>query len=446
VFGELSRLRGGPPPIDILSGTSVGAINACFLAAHLEDPQEGMERLVALWQGIRLREIMGFGLRQALSLPRVLRGGEQGAGLLDVLPITELITRQIPWRSIRHVLQRRCLRTLSVAATDVQSGRTVVFTQNGPDTTLPSTAPPRTVLRATRIGPQHALASAAIPVLFPPVRIGNELFVDGGLRQNTPIGPVLRMGATHVFAIGLSRETRGLADAPLLGNQLPGAPFLLGKVLNAFLLDHVDTDLDLTARMNAILRDVETAFGPEAVARLNGIASLRGHPSYRQVETLSIRPTEDLGRIAADHVRTGRVPGSIPQRLLSLLDVGAGAESDLASYLLFDGTFATRLINLGRADAAARQRDLLAFFGSAEDDAREQRETPFDHDGSVFPPPVLGLTGTNLSDYGFQTALSRDPSSGGFGGGAAGASALAGCPGVGGVDGWLGLSPSPSPS
>lgn len=392
VFGELARLRGGPPPIDILSGTSVGAINACFLAAHLEDPAEGMRRLVALWQGIRLREIMGFGLRQALTLPRLLRGGSTsaGAGLLDVLPITELITKQIPWRSIRHVLKRRCLRTLSVAATDVGSGRTVVFTQNGPDTTLPSTAPPRTVLRATRIGPQHALASAAIPVLFPPVRIGNELFVDGGLRQNTPIGPVLRMGATHVFAIGLSRETRGLPDAPLLNNQLPGAPFLLGKVLNAFLLDHVDTDLDLTARMNAILRDVETAFGEDAVARLNGIASLRGHPSYRLVETLSIRPTEDLGRIAADHVRRGRVPGSLSQKLLSLLDVGAGAESDLASYLLFDGTFAERLIDLGRADAAARQRELLAFFGSADDDARDQLETPFDHDGSIFPPPVLG--------------------------------------------------------
>jgi len=390
VFGELTRMRGGPPRIDILSGTSVGAINACFLAAHLEDPALGMQRLVELWQRIRLSEIMGFGLRQAVSLPRLLRGGATGAGLLDVLPITELVTKQIPWRSISHVLRRGRLRTLSIAATDVTSGRTVIFMQNAPNATLPTSAPPRTVLRATRVGPQHALASAAIPVLFPPVRIGNEIYVDGGLRQNTPIGPILRMGATHVFAIGLSQERRGLADTPMLGDKLPGAAFLLGKVLNAFLLDHVDTDLDLTARMNHVLQDVESAFGERAVDRINGIATLRNRPAYRRIETLAIRPTEDIGRIAADHVRRRRVPGSIPQRFLSLLDVGEGGESDLASYLLFDGSFAARLIDLGRADAAARHRELLAFFGTAADDAREDSDEAPDHAGSILPPPVVG--------------------------------------------------------
>ena len=63
--------------------------------------------------------------------------------------------------------------------------------------------------RADRIGPHHALASAAIPLLFPPVRIDGELHLDGGLRQNTPIAPALRLGATHIFAIGSSREVSG---------------------------------------------------------------------------------------------------------------------------------------------------------------------------------------------------------------------------------------------
>lgn len=390
VFGELSRLRGGPPPIDILSGTSVGAINACFLAAHLEDPQAGLQRLVSLWQEIRLSEIMGFGLRQALTLPLLLRGGARGTGMLDVVPITALVTKRIPWRSIGHVLRRGHLRTLSVAATEVQSGRTVLFMQNGPEATLPAGAPARTVLRAARIGPQHALASAAIPILFPPVRIGNELYVDGGLRQNTPIGPILRMGATHIFAIGLSRAARGITENPPLGDRLPGAAFLLGKVLNAFLLDHVDTDLDLTARMNGVLDDAAVAFGGDAVARLNGVAATRGRPPYRRVETICIRPTEDLGRIAAEHVRGRRVPGSVPQRALALLDVGEGGESDLASYLLFDGTFAARLIDLGRADAAARCRELLAFFGSRDDDEALRFDEPLEQEGSMLPPPVVG--------------------------------------------------------
>lgn len=94
--------------------------------------------------------------------------------------------------------------------------------QTGPDGTLPTTAPPRTVIRGALIGPVHALASAAIPILFPPVRIGRELFMDGGVRQNTPIAPALRLGATHVFAVGLSREVRGVESGG--EDQKPPAP------------------------------------------------------------------------------------------------------------------------------------------------------------------------------------------------------------------------------
>ena len=94
------------------------------------------------------------------------------------------------------------LRALTVSCTEVSTGRTVVFMQVSPDLTIPGAAPPRTLFRADRIGPHHALASAAIPLLFPPVRIDGELHLDGGLRQNTPIAPALRLGATHIFAIG----------------------------------------------------------------------------------------------------------------------------------------------------------------------------------------------------------------------------------------------------
>ncbi len=48
VLDGFARLRGAPPRIDILCGTSVGAINACFLAAHLADPTLGIRRLVDL--------------------------------------------------------------------------------------------------------------------------------------------------------------------------------------------------------------------------------------------------------------------------------------------------------------------------------------------------------------------------------------------------------------
>ncbi len=389
LLDDLARRRGRPPRIDLLSGTSVGAINACYLAAHMGDPTDGVRRLVQMWRTIQLDDVLGFGARHALSLPRVLTGGplSLGAGLFDVSPIRALIEREIRWRDIERSLRERSLQLLSVSATEVSTGRTVVFIQTGPHGALPTTAPPRTVLRAARIGPEHALASAAIPVLFPPVRIGSELYFDGGVRQNTPISPALRAGATHVFAIGLSREERGI-PAPT-DARAPGAAFLMGKVLNAVLLDHVDADIELLRRLNGVLDDGELAFGPDFAATISRAATVAGRAAYRRVTHAIVRPTEDIGRMAADQLRSGKTKSGsrVVRRLLGLLDVGVGTESDLVSYLLFDGDFASRLIDLGRADAAARRDELLEFFDG--DDAPPE---PGD-DGPMSmtpPPPVIG--------------------------------------------------------
>ncbi len=150
-------------------------------------------------------------------------------------------------------------------------------------------------------------------MLFPPVRIDDELYLDGGLRQNTPIAPALRLGATHVFAIGSSREVQGIVtkEAPVRpASRAPGAAFLLGKVLNAFLLDHVDVDLELLTRLNNVIRDGTKAYGPGFLDAITREASKRNAPPYRYVEAFTIRPSEDLGKLASDHVRRGKFIGN----------------------------------------------------------------------------------------------------------------------------------------
>jgi NTE family protein len=374
VFDELTRILGAAPRIDILCGTSVGAINACYLAAHLGDPVLGLRRLVELWSEVELTRVLGFGVRQVVTLPRVLLGGGEGYGLFDVRPMAELVQREISWRAVSRCLRRGMLRALTVSCTEVSTGRTVVFMQVSPDLTIPGAAPPRTLFRADRIGPHHALASAAIPLLFPPVRIDGELHLDGGLRQNTPIAPALRLGATHIFAIGSSREIQGRI-VPEAGHQkaprAPGAAFLLGKVLNAFLLDHVDVDIELLTRINNVLVDGTGTYGPGFPEALTAQARKRGAQEYRYVKCMRVRPSEDIGRLANDHLKRGRLRGDpiLTKRLFRMLDLGVESEADLASYLLFDGPFCRRLIEMGRADAQARREELLDFFRDAQVEA-----------------------------------------------------------------------------
>jgi len=395
IFDDLSRMRGAPPKIDILCGTSVGAINACYLAAHLTDPVLGMRRLVHLWSELQITRVLGFGPRQFVGIPRLLLGGGEGTGLFDVRPMAELVQREISWRALARALRRKQLRALTVSTTEVATGRTVVFMQTAPDVDIPRTAPPRTLFRSDHIGPHHALASAAIPLLFPPVRIDDELYLDGGLRQNTPIAPALRLGATHIFAIGSSREFKGVrAHEGAREVKAPGAAFLLGKVLNAFLLDHVDVDLELLTRLNNVIKDGTAHYGPGFLEAMSTQAQRRNAPAYRLVNAFTLRPTEDMGKLASDHVRSGKLIGNpfLTRRLLNALDIGVGDEADLASYLMFDGHFCRQLIEMGRADAHAHRDEILAFFGNADDDgAGGGGGTMESEDSGVWDKPSLTL-------------------------------------------------------
>jgi NTE family protein len=189
-----------------------------------------------------------------------------------------------------------------------------------------------------------------------------------------------------VFAVGLSREIRGVeAGAPPI--KPPGAALVLGKVMNAFLLDHIQNDIDIMNRVNTLVEDGERAFGPGFLDAVNDAAAARGGMPYRRVQPLVIRPSQDIGHLAAGHVRTGKLRGSrlLQRQLMAMLDIGEASEADLASYLLFDGSFAKKLIDLGRADAEARRHDVAEFFGSAEDDGAPE---PHAEREWVIPPAV----------------------------------------------------------
>jgi NTE family protein len=79
---------------------------------------------------------------------------------------------------------------------------------------------------------------------------------------------------------------------------------------------------------------------------------------------LVLRPTIDIGQVASEYLASNRVRfgKSLGRAFISMLDVGAGADADLASYLLFDGGFAQTLIEMGRRDAHAQRAQIEAFL------------------------------------------------------------------------------------
>jgi len=205
------------------------------------------------------------------------------------------------------------------------------------------------------------LASAAMPVVFPPVRIGNDYFFDGGIRLNTPTAPAIQLGVDRIFAIGVT--TPPGTTPSLAPRSYPGASFLLGKAVDALMLDHIEHDMEELHLVNQILSDAAEAGGPGFIDRINVVAGLHGRPGRKVIDTFVLHPSVDIGSLAADHLRrsTPRLSRLLGRSLLKLLDPGEGLDADLASYVLFDGDFTRILIDLGRQDAA-KHRDELAEF------------------------------------------------------------------------------------
>jgi NTE family protein len=196
--------------------------------------------------------------------------------------------------------------------------------------------------------------------VFPPVRIGNDYFCDGGIRLNTPTSPAIHLGADRMFVIGVTTPVRR-TELPL--GRTPGASFLLGKAVDAIMLDHIEHDMERMRAVNDILSDSVEACGPDFLPKLNAVAAKHGRPARRFIRTFVLHPSVDIGWLAGEHLRTHRPKLSriMGQTMLRLLEVGEGRDADLASYLLFDGEFARILIDLGRQDAARRADELAEF-------------------------------------------------------------------------------------
>ena len=389
--GVIRYIRDELPPrvraharFEIITGTSVGAINTCFLAATNHSPEVQGRALADVWERLRIEGVFQVSFRELANLPRFLLGsrgrgdlddvvgpGRLG-GLLNTSPLEQLVRRGTRWSLISRNIESGDLHGVCVNATHLASGKTHSFVQVKDNKVPPWSTDPQIVARPVQIGPEHALASAAIPWIFPCVDIGGEVYCDGGLKLNTPISPAVRLGADRLLVIGLKAKDEPedgsgmLPKTPDRVEQSPSAPFLLGKILNAFLSDKTEYDLQRLERFNALIEAGEQAYGDGFADALSHAMQRRRGQAYRKVDSLMIRPNEDIAAVAARHLRLGSVAtraGPIVGPLLRrLAGTGGEREGDLLSYLLFDGEYASDLVAMGMRDADAARSKLIEFF------------------------------------------------------------------------------------
>jgi NTE family protein len=385
LFGDLPTRLGRPVRFDIITGTSVGGVHACYVAGAQQDAQMG-ERLLGIWRSLSFEKVFAVGPTDLVRVPWQLLGLGRPGGVLparDGVPerlrglfatdwLEEIVLRHIAWDDIHRNVEDGALEALAVAATEIATGRSVVFVERRDGEVPAWSHDPFVVPRAARIGPGHALASAAIPLLFPAVRIGRPFYCDGGLRLNTPLAPALRLGADRVLVIGL-RHQRTPAEEERIAQHREASfaspAYLAGKALNALLLDRVEVDVQRLRLINALLEAGVGLCGPDFLGRIGEAVGGLGHGPYRIVRDLFLTPSRDLGTLASECLAHQKPSPSLGDWLSRNVARYAGrqtfGEADLLSYLFFDRCYADHLIELGRRDAAAVADELVAFFSPA---------------------------------------------------------------------------------
>jgi NTE family protein len=378
VAGILDVLGSGleHAPFNVLCGTSVGAINAGYLASHAQAPDLAINGLIDAWQSLKLTDHLRINLRGLVGLwasakavsddARLSERPVQARTLIDSLPLQDLVSTQVDFNQLHENVDRGVVHALVITALEITSGRTTMFIEAPPYVSFPESNDPRRNVTRERIGLQHILASAALPLVFPPRRIHGEAYCDGGVRFNTPIAPAIRAGADRLVVISLLSEAPHgeTMEVPeeVREASYKNPVFLIGKVLNALLLDPTHYDLQVLERFNKMIETMERVLEPAQLAEFHRVVNKERNMAYRKLRTLVFRPSRDIGEIALQYARTIKPDGLGPRLLLRLANQKSAWQSDLVSFLCFDGAFAKLLIQLGRSDAVKRSDEIRAFF------------------------------------------------------------------------------------
>lgn len=179
-------------PIDLIVGSSIGALNGAFIAAGVS-----VNEIYELWRSVSFRDIFGLNWRALLN-PR------KADSIYDNRKLRRFLERHLPARRFEDLRM-----PLTIVATDLETGECVRLEQGD-------------LIEAV-------LASVAVPGLLPPVRIEGRRLFDGGIANNLPFDVAVEKDATVILAMRCQWEHSGCA--PDRKRQVRGIINILSRSL-----------------------------------------------------------------------------------------------------------------------------------------------------------------------------------------------------------------------
>lgn len=350
--GVCERFPHFSPPI--LTGVSAGAINAVSLASLPGEFPQRVHRLREAWQSLTVEQVFrvaawDLGARTLRWGVRLLSGGQtavQPRSLLDVEPLRRFLTELLHDASrslggIASHLGNGSLEAIAVTSTRVRTGQSVTWVQGQ---NLSAWSRSHRVGTRCKLSIDHVLASSALPFLFPAVQLGNEWYSDGGVNLTAPLSPAIHLGADRLLAISTHYRDPASLEESFVPARYPPPAELAGMLLSSVFIDQLDSDALRLERINELVKDL-----PED--RRRGLRPLR---------ILLVRPSVDLDQLANQH--EPELPRSF-RFLTRGLGTRQARRNEFLSLLMFQANYLQELLDLGRADAVARESELGSLLG-----------------------------------------------------------------------------------
>lgn len=334
-------------PFDVVSGVSVGCINAVVLVECANDFPAALDKLESIWGEIHCQQIYkssNFQLAKSVlrNVSAMAYKPRQSGFLLDTTPFHQLIDDNIDFSKISLNIQKGHIDVFEVLTSCYETHQTVSFYQQR-NLDFEDWHYPRHSSKKASLQTEHILASSALPLFFPSVEIDSLHYGDGSMGLIAPLRGAIRFNVDKIMVLG-TRESINLQQSP--PTPIKDIPFshVLGTMLNGLFLDNLDRDIEMVNRMNDI-------------ATLLSIWKKHRSP-WRPIETMYLRPSQSMAQLAQEHYR------AMPALLRYLLNIlGAKNRSgDLLSFLLFEKEYTRILIQMGFEDTIAKASDIEAFF------------------------------------------------------------------------------------